>query len=320
MINKILNFILKNNLIPQNSKILVGLSGGPDSVFLLHILKNLQNKLKIDIIAAHLDHEWRTNSYLDIELCKKITDELRIPFICAKASQLNLNLKKTGSKEEVGRIMRRKFFEQIAKEQDANKIALAHHLNDQQETFLIRLIRGTTLSGLTGINSLDGIYIRPLLEIKKEEILNYLKENKIPYLIDPSNISDEFLRNRIRKVIPSLQECDKRFDDNFLRTLNKLRETEDFLEKIIEEKFNEISIKKEENHELNLKQLFNFDQFLQYKIIILWIIKSDIKFELTESFLNEILRFLKQPGSAEHKIHHEWKIQKKKGIAKIAKF
>ncbi len=319
MIDKILKYIQENNLIPKNSKILVGLSGGPDSVFLLHVLKSLQNKLKFELIAAHLDHEWRKNSHLDVDFCRKITSELMVPFFSAKASQLNLNLKKTGSKEELGRIMRRYFFEQIAKEQNADKIALAHHLNDQEETFLIRLILGTTLTGLTGIKSSDGIYIRPLLEIKKDEILKYLEENKITYLIDPSNTSDEFLRNRIRKIIPSLQQCDKRFDENFLRTLNKLKETDQFLEKIIEEKFNEISIKKDEIYEINLKQFFNFDQFLQFKILILWLIKSDIKFELTESFLNEILRFLKQPGSGIHEIHHEWKINKKKEIAKIVK-
>ncbi len=166
--------------------------------------------------------------------------------------------------------MRRYFFAQVAQEYNANCIALAHHLQDQEETFFIRLIRGATLSGLVSMKPMDGIYIRPLLEINKSDILQFLQENKISYLIDPTNVSQEFLRNRIRSnVLPALQTCDNRFDSNFLRTLNHLKDTENFLQKLVEEKFNEISKKTDNNFELNLKQLFALDKFLQKKSYVL---------------------------------------------------
>lgn len=318
MISKILDFIKKDNLIPDNSKIIVGLSGGPDSVFLLYYLQELQKNLKFDLIAAHLDHQWRENSYLDLEFCKNLCEQLNIPFFSAKAKDLNLSIKYTGSKEELGRTMRRFFLEKTAKEQNANLIALAHHLQDQEETFLIRLIRGTTLSGLISMKSKDAIYIRPLLETNKKDILNYLNQNNIKFIIDPSNQSPEFLRNRIRNtVIPRLQECDSRFDDNFLKTLHKLQDTELFLQKLIEQKFTDVTINQDNNYTLDLKKFFEQDLFMQKKLIYYWIYKNQVKFELTEKFLEEILRFLQNNKSSTHKIHHEWQIQKIKNQAKI---
>lgn len=321
MFNKIYSYILKNKLIPENSKVVLGLSGGPDSVFLLYYFKYfLQNKIQFDFIAAHLDHEWREDSFKDIQFCKEICAQLNISFFYSKASELNLNLKHTGSKEELGRNMRRIFFEKIAQEQNATSIALAHHLQDQEETFFIRLIRGTTLSGLISMKARNGIYIRPLLEINKSEIISYLDKNEIKYLIDPSNDSFEFLRNRIRhSVIPSLKSCDQRFDGNFLRTLNNLKESEEFLENITKETFKYISEYKNEIYQIDLQKFFILDEFLQKRIIFYWLYKTNIRFNLTENFLNEIIRFLANKKSLNHKIHNEFYIEKKQLYARIIK-
>jgi len=320
MINKIFQYIKKENLISENAKIIIGLSGGPDSVFLLYILKELKKTINFELIAAHLNHEWRESAKIDEDFCKKITKELGVPLIIKKASELNAEIKFKGSKEEYARNLRRFFFQEILKENDATLVALAHHLNDQEETFFIRLIRGTTLKGLTCMKPLEGNYIRPLLEIKKNEILNYLKENKIDYIEDPTNLSIDFLRNRIRlNVIPELQNADKRFDDNFLRTLKKLQETENFLNKIVEEKFSEISIFNDNQLKINLEKLFNFENFLVHELIFLWLYKSNVKFELTENFLKEIIRFLKKQSSGSHQINPNWYIEKKKNIAQIYK-
>ena len=112
-----------------NITIIVGLSGGPDSVFLLHVLNHLQKQNpKIKIIATHLDHQWRTESWRDIEFCSELCKKLNIEFIARKAEELNLDIKFNGSKEEIGRKMRRALFKQILKEKNADFIALAHQI------------------------------------------------------------------------------------------------------------------------------------------------------------------------------------------------
>ncbi|MDR3647406.1 MAG: tRNA lysidine(34) synthetase TilS [Candidatus Babeliales bacterium] len=327
MINKILKFIQKNNLIPQNSKIIVGLSGGPDSIFLLRVLHELQKIINFELIAAHLNHEWRSNSYLDVELCSATCKALNIPLVTKKVSELNITFKFKGSKEEHARNLRRHFFATVKTQLNADRVALAHHLIDQEETFFIRLIRGSTLSGLTSMKACEDFYIRPLLEIKKTEILDYLNTHNIQFIIDYTNESPDFLRNRIRNnVIPELQKVDNRFDYNFLRTLTKLQETEEFLEKLVEEKFEEISrvpfrpeLVEEYRYAIDLNKLFALDTFLINKLIFHWLYKSKVKFELSEKFIHEIIRFLRQSGSSNHEIHHEWSIGKKKNLATIIK-
>src|SRR3990172_2797015 len=127
--------------------------------------------------------------------------------------------------------MRRFFFESLVKEYNATSIALGHHADDQMETFFMRLIRGAQISGLIGMKPKNKLYIRPLLSISKAEIVNYLDENNISYMIDSTNQSDAFLRNRIRNAaIPTLKQADPRFENQFQRTLGNLQETESFLE------------------------------------------------------------------------------------------
>jgi len=321
MIHKIKKFIQKNNLIPKNSKIILGLSGGPDSVFLLHFLTQLKKEGQIkEIIAAHLDHGWREESYKDAQFCLDTAKKHGIPCIVQKITELGLNLKFEGSKEEFGRKARRHFFQLIKKEHNFDLIALAHHAQDQQETFFIRLIRGSSLSGLTAIKPKYGPYVRPLLETNKKDLIDFLDTNEIPYLIDPSNVAEEFLRNRIRKhVIPALKQCDKRFDANFKETINRLQETEKFLEDLTQEKFNEISTEEKGIFHINVKQLLHLHPVLIYRILIHWLIKQNVKFPVSEGFLDEMIKFLKQPGSKDHQLKHDWTLVKKKGIAHIRK-
>ena len=158
------HFIERHSLIPKNSKVIVGLSGGPDSVFLLHLLAHKKNHgLVQDVVVAHLDHEWRPNSDEDVQFCHELAKKYDIRLVAAKMSDLSISLKFNGSKEEVARHARRFFFEQLRKKENADTIALAHHAQDQQETFFIRLIRGASLAGLTAIKPQHGYYIRPLL-------------------------------------------------------------------------------------------------------------------------------------------------------------
>ena len=311
----ILNFIKTHNLIPFGSKIVVGLSGGPDSVCLLHILWKYKEELGIDIVAAHLDHQARETSIRDLTFCKDLCNTFNIKFLNRKISSLDLN-KSNGSKEEYWRNARRTFFQKVAFEENANLIALGHHLQDQQETFLIRLIRGTTLSGLIGIKPQNANYIRPLLETSKVDILKYLEINNLEFVIDESNEQETFLRNKIRKIIPQLSNCDKRFDNNFIRTLNHLNNTEQFIAKQTEASLEKII---DTEGQLNTILFAQLDAFLQPKVILHWLINSNVQFELTEKFLAEIIRFLQQTEGKTHKFGTNFSIQKKKMKAIIIK-
>ncbi|MDP3889360.1 MAG: tRNA lysidine(34) synthetase TilS [bacterium] len=316
-IKQIDQFIEKHNLLPVGSKVIIGLSGGPDSLFLLHFLAEKHRIGTITLVAAHLDHEWRANSANDALFCQETAAKLGVLFVSAKISDLSLKAKYGGSREAYARTMRRHFLQQVKTEHHADIIALAHHTQDQQETFFIRLIRGATLTGLTAMRPKSGNYIRPLLETDKQDILHYLHEHSIPYLTDPSNNSEDFLRNRIRqKIIPALKACDERFEKNLKIGIKRLQEEELLLNKLTQEAFDKISIGND-GICVYLEDLFKLDKALQYRVIMHWLQYQKVPFTPTQKFLDEILRFLQQPGSKQHKLHHAWLITKKKNNAKI---
>ncbi len=181
-------------------------------------------------------------------------------------------------------------------------------------------MRGTTLSGLTSISAQHGMYIRPLLETNKQDILDYLDEHNIAYLTDPTNASQEFLRNRIRtNVLPALTECDQRWDTNFLRTLTHLQDIEEFLVQLTKTTFASIATQKNDVWHLEPKKLLALAPILQYRILLHWLIINKVSFTPTQKFLDEILRFLQQPGTKKHQIHEAWTLVKNKDTIFISK-
>lgn len=302
-------YCTEQNLIAPGSTIVVGLSGGPDSVFLLHYLASLRQELNLTLIAAHLDHGWRTESAQDAQFCQELADSYQIPLIVRSLKDAPADFKFNGSKEEFGRKARRAFFEQVAKEHNAQAIALAHHADDQIETFFLRLIRGASLTGLAGIKAQDGLYIRPLLSISKQEILDYLHEHKIPYVIDASNQSDEYLRNRIRNsVIPTLKACDNRFEKNFANTHAKLIETEKFLQELCAAQLYEMS---DGNKGLDIQKLSALHPVLRNRVLINWLIAHKVPFTPSQGLLDEIVRFLENTKANKHTLYEKWQLVKK---------
>lgn len=319
LFDHILEYSEKYHLIPDRSTILVGLSGGPDSVFLLNFLVQLRQK-NLTIIAAHLDHEWRENSAEDAVFCKNLSEKCGVHFISQKASQLSLKVKKTGSLEETGRMMRRHFLESALRETGADRIALAHHADDQEETFFIRLIRGTSLSGLVGMQPQSGPYVRPLLSTFKKDIIAYLDSKQMCYLVDPSNEKPDFLRNRIRQtVLPVLRATDSRFDKNFMTTLQQLQAAENTVKQLTENLFFELAHKKDEVWFIDAPKLLSLDPYLRNRIILHWLIEERVTFTPSENFFAEIMRFVEQPGSKDHRMHAFWGIRKKKNVLSIYK-
>lgn len=318
LFSTIQQFITQQTLVNQNDTIIVGLSGGPDSVFLLHLLKQIQQDYNLTLIAAHLNHEWRPEADQEEELCRTTAQKLAIPFVSAKLSELSHSIKNNGSKEDYARNIRRFFLEKIAREYNAHKIALGHHAQDQQETFFIRLIRGSSLSGLTGIKSRNRLYIRPLLTTDKSDILQWLDTHKIFYAIDTSNNSPLYLRNRIRNtVLPTLRECDTRFDSNFFNTLTRLQEAERILEKMTHQAFEKIACNKNGTTTINTALLATVDSALHHRIIMYWLITANVTFPTTQPFFDELLRFLLSPRGGTHSVCPQWSIVKKQGNASI---
>ncbi|MGC2310488.1 MAG: tRNA lysidine(34) synthetase TilS [Candidatus Babeliaceae bacterium] len=312
--------ILKQNLITPHSTIIVGLSGGPDSVFLLHVLNKLKQELKLTLIAAHVDHGWRTESAEDAQFCKTLAEQLEIPCIIAHAQDIMLIKKANGSKEELGRLLRRQFFEELATKYNAQHIALAHHQDDQAETFFVRLLRGSGLTGLAGMHVCERLYIRPLLYITKQEILAYLHENNIPYRIDHTNTDQTFLRNKIRHtVIPALKNCDARFEKSFVRTHAHLQQAADFIEQQAQIALENCTLKNSENEksienrQLIIEKFNTLHPFLQHKVLELWLCEHKIPFTPSQALFAEIMRFLDNKKGASHNLFNDWQLVKNKG-------
>lgn len=308
-------FSNKHRLLPENTTIIVGISGGPDSVFLLHYLHWLRPQKNLTLVAAHLDHGWRADSFQDSLFCQELCTSLEIPLVVTHLSDLAIAPKNNGSQEEQGRRARRLFFEHVCQTHNGNAIALAHHADDQQETFFIRLLRGASLPGLTGIKAHHGLYIRPLLHTPKQEILTWLEQHAIPYLIDPTNTSPRYLRNRIRAtVIPALRASDVRFDDTFARTLEQLQATEDFLQTLTLETFQHLVGNYQTLSGLNLEKFLHVHPIMQQRILLYWLIQTKVKHTPTQHFFAELLRFIKHPGNGVHSITPGWNLQKTKGL------
>lgn len=297
-------------LCKPNSKphIILGLSGGPDSVFLFHILNEMYKEELVTLTCCHLNHGWRKESGKDEQFVKELCESNGLKIIIKHASKL-VQDKYNGSKEDLGRRLRQKFFLDLLNSQNANYVALAHHLDDQEETFLIRIIRGTTVNGLTCIKEKEGIYIRPLLNITKQEIFKFLEDNSLNYIQDQTNFSNDFLRNRIRKfVIPALKQCDNRFDKKFTDTLKNLQDEDNFLSILTKTAYAEIF---NANNIGSLKKFFKIHPVLQKRILISWLIKEKAKFTPSLSYLNELLKFLSSPKGGSHYLCPEWKIIKR---------
>ena len=227
LFREILKVNKKYNLIENNDTIVVGFSGGPDSVFLVEMLKKLQNFINFKIYLVHINHLLRGKD--------AVSDE-NFSFEYAKKNNLEIFIKKIPVKEiakevgktleEVGREERYKFFSEIYKKIGANKIATAHNKDDQIETFLFRLIRGASLQGLEGIKIKNNNIIRPISEIYKKDILDYLNKNEIQYKIDKTNFENEFTRNSIRlDLIPFIEKrYNIKFKEKIFSLIEEIRE------------------------------------------------------------------------------------------------
>ncbi len=233
MKNKVLQTVKKYNLINAKDKIVVGVSGGPDSMCLLHVLNELKDELNIKLVVAHVNHMIRKEADEETQYVRDFCEKIGIECYVKKIDVIEKsNMEKIGT-EEAGRKARYNFFEEVKNNTNANKIATAHNANDNAETILMNIFRGTGTSGLKGIEPIrDGLYIRPIIECERKEIESYCELNNLEPKIDKSNFENVYTRNKIRNlVIPLIKE---EFNTNIIEALNKLsilaRQENDFID------------------------------------------------------------------------------------------
>jgi len=203
-----LKTIKKYKMIKKGDKIVLGVSGGPDSVCLLHLFNKFRKELGVSIYAAHLDHCFRgKESEEDAHFVKALCEKRDIPFFGEQFDVPSFAKRYSLSPEDAARRVRHDLFRRVKEQVKAHKIATGHNQNDQEETILMNILRGAGLDGLVGIDAVSGCYIRPLIEIPRNEIEGYLKQKGIPSRIDSTNLSSEYFRNSIRlELIPLIQE------------------------------------------------------------------------------------------------------------------
>lgn len=281
MEEQVLKTINKYNLIKSGDKIVLAVSGGPDSIFMLDILnkirQNPKNNLSFNIIVCHVNHMIRKEAEEDetyvINFCKKNNIEYYIKRIDV---QKYANNKKVGT-EEAGRIVRYEFFDEIMQKTKANKIAIAHNKNDKVETIIMNLLRGSGSLGIKGIEpKRDEKYIRPIIEIERADIEKYCNQNKLEPRIDKTNFENTYTRNKIRNiVIPYIQ---KEFNPNIVNTITRLSEiiTEEqqYLSKITKNEYQNLLIEEQENTIiLDLKKFNILDNVIKKKLVLYTITK-----------------------------------------------
>ena len=240
---KVKNYIIRHQLIDKGDCVLVGLSGGPDSVFLLHALDIFRKSMGYSLFAIHVHHGIRGDEAdRDMEFSRSLCDKWEIPFKVIYVDAPGYAREKGLSLEEAARILRYEAFEterqaisaeHAVKTDGMCKIAVAHHLDDQAETVLHNMVRGSGIRGLSGMEPRRGFIIRPLLSTKREYILRKLKDDGISYVIDSTNLDTQYTRNHIRsEILPELRAINPEAAAHIAHTAEMLREADDFFMKL----------------------------------------------------------------------------------------
>ena len=303
LIKKIRAFILENGLIKKNEKLVLGFSGGPDSVFLFEMLLRLKEEFALELSLAHINHLLRgEESDEDEAFVRDVAKRLGIPCYVKRESMQNYaKLHKIGE-EEAGREIRYNFFEEVLKGSGADKVALAHNLDDEIETFMFRLMRGTSLKGLEGIPVRRERYIRPALNFYKEEIMDYLHRNNIEYRVDSSNLKNNYTRNSIR--LDLIPEIEKRYNTNFKEKIVNLMEEIKEVNTLLKVDYKEFLV----DGTLCLKRMQPLSEYEKRKILNNYLAEYGV--EVSRKKLDSAIKLMNTGGSKELNLGKNLKLKK----------
>ncbi len=296
MKEKVLETIKKYNLIEDGDKLVLAVSGGPDSISMLDILNRIRQEgiLVFEICVAHVNHMIREEAKEDEEYVRKYCEKNGIDFYSKSIDVQKLaNNNKVGT-EEAGRLVRYKFFDEILEKTGFNKIAIAHNKNDKAETIIMNIMRGSGITGLKGIEPKRGKYIRPLIECERFEIEKYCEEEKLNPRIDKTNFENTYTRNKIRNIV--IPYVKKEFNPNIIETLNRLSELvgdeESYIEKQVKKVYEELLITEGKNEIIiDLKNFNNQEKVIKSRIILYTITRLfGTSKEITKVHIEDIIK------------------------------
>ena len=271
MINKIKNTIKKYELLSYEDKVLVGVSGGPDSITLLNILY----ELGYNLCVAHINHQIREAANDDEEFVRAFCAERQIDFFVKRVRLKELDLGMT--LEETGRKIRYDFFYEIKEREGCTKIATAHNANDNAETVIMNLIRGSGMTGLKGIEVKRGDIVRPLIEVTRNEIEEYCNENNLNPCYDETNNEAIYTRNKVRlELLPYIE---KNINSHVVNNINRMSsiiiDEEAFIEKVVDKAYNDCIISESfKNVVCNLSKFNKLDSVIKRRLIKRFIFKA----------------------------------------------
>ncbi len=278
MLEKASDYIRNHNLIEGGDRILVGVSGGADSVCLLHLLYSLYQETEVKLFVVHVHHGIRhEEADRDQDFVRVLCDSLKIPFSAYQYNVLSLASKEGLSEEEAGRKVRYEAFVDASNRFMCNKVAVAHNKDDNAETLLLNLFRGSALKGLTGMKSIITMktdvgnitVIRPLLSITREEIEAYIKEHNLSYQQDSTNLSNDYARNRIRNNILGYvkEQINTNAIEHITNAAGHIYEAYSFIEGCIDERYDAIVSIYGDSYEYNPLELIREDLVIRKGII-----------------------------------------------------
>ena len=276
LLTKVLETIKRYNLIENGDRLILGVSGGPDSIAMLNILNDIRNDKKLhiefDIIVAHVNHLIREEAKDDERFVKDFCKRINVPFYSKSIDvQKIANNKKIGT-EEAGRNARYDFFDEVLAKTNSNKIAIAHNKNDKVETMIMNILRGSGTTGLKGIEPIkNNKYIRPLIECERSEIEEYCAQNNIEPRIDRTNFENIYTRNKIRNVV--IPYIKKEFNPNIIKTMDRLselvKEEDEYLENTVKSKYKELIVEeKEKEYIMDLKEFNKLEKVIKSRLLL----------------------------------------------------
>lgn len=310
MNNKVLKTVKKYNMLSKGDRVLIGVSGGADSIALLEFFVSVKEKYDLDICVAHIEHGIRgEDSVNDAEFVKNYCKKLGVNFYLKTIDAPNLAKKAKMGVEEYSRMARYDFFNTI----ECDKIATAHNLTDNIETLLFRLARGTGLKGACSIPAVRGKIIRPFIEVSSGEIRKWCNDNNIPYRVDCTNSDSAYSRNLIRlEILPLFEKLNANYQDNIENFISDVNEDYAFIDDYVKKIYPKIV----KNNEIDLPKLNELDLSIKKRILIMFFDENG--YSLNRIHLQSVIDITLKSGKSQIK-ENVFAISAK-GKIRIAKF